>query len=149
MSSKLNVLVVEDDEIELLKFKMVTDGLGLDHHYEYVTDGERAIDYLRYKSTVLPQLILLDLNMPRFDGLEFLSMMRSDADLRYIPTVIMTSSENVKDIKKCYELGIAGYLTKPLDLEQYQIKLKALFGYWELNKFYIAETDQQGIGTKK
>lgn len=141
MSSKLKVLVVEDDEIELLKFKMTTDSLGLDHQFDYVTDGERALDYLKDTNTILPQLILLDLNMPRFDGMEFLSMMRSDSDLRYIPTVIMTSSENVKDIKKCYELGIAGYLTKPLDLDQYQAKLKALFSYWELNKLYIAEKE--------
>ena len=77
MSSKLNILVVEDDEIELLKFKMVTGTLGLVHQFEYATDGERAIDYLRDKNKALPQLILLDLNMPRFDGLEFLSMMRT------------------------------------------------------------------------
>ena len=139
MSSKLNILVVEDDEIELLKFKMVTGTLGLVHQFEYATDGERAIDYLRDKNKALPQLILLDLNMPRFDGFEFLSMMRTDVDLRYIPTVIMTSSENAKDIKKCYELGIAGYLTKPLELEEYETKLRALFNYWELNMLYKAK----------
>ena len=139
MSSKLNILVVEDDEIELLKFKMVTGTLRLVHQFEYATDGERAIDYLRDKSKTLPQLILLDLNMPRFDGFEFLSMMRTDVDLRYIPTVIMTSSENEKDIKKCYELGIAGYLTKPLELEEYETKLRALFNYWELNMLYKAK----------
>ena len=51
----------------------------------------------------------------------------------------MTSSENEKDIKKCYELGIAGYLTKPLELEEYETKLRALFNYWELNMLYKAK----------
>ncbi len=139
MSSKLNILVVEDDEIERLKFKMVTGNLGLSHQFEYATNGEQAIAHLRDKSRMLPQLILLDLNMPRFDGFEFLSMMRTDNELRYIATVIMTSSENENDIKKCYELGIAGYITKPLDLDDYEIKLKALFSYWELNKLYTAK----------
>jgi len=140
MSSKLNILVVEDDEIELLKFKMVTGTLGLSHQFEYVTDGEQAIHYLRDKFKALPQLILLDLNMPRFDGFEFLSMLRTDDELRYIPTVIMTSSENEKDLKRCYELGIAGYLTKPLELEEYEARLKVLFNYWELNKLYRKDT---------
>jgi len=140
MSSKLNILVVEDDEIELLKFKMVTGTLGLSHQFEYVTDGEQAIHHLRDKFKALPQLILLDLNMPRFDGFEFLSMLRTDDELRYIPTVIMTSSENEKDLKRCYELGIAGYLTKPLELEEYEARLKALFNYWELNKLYRKDT---------
>ncbi len=140
MSSKLNILVVEDDEIELLKFKMVTGTLGLSHQFEYVTDGEQAIHYLRDKFKAFPQLILLDLNMPRFDGFEFLSMLRTDDELRYIPTVIMTSSENEKDLKRCYELGIAGYLTKPLELEEYEARLKVLFNYWELNKLYRKDT---------
>lgn len=131
---KLVVLVVEDDKIEVLKFKRAADVLGLTHQFIFAENGEDAIRVLESDEEALPNLILLDLNMPRFDGFEFLTMMRSKDSLRFIPTIIMTTSENEKDLKKCYELGVAGYMIKPLDYDLYTKKVSALFNYWELNE---------------
>ncbi len=135
---KLTVLVVEDDKIELLKFKRAAKLLDLRHQFIFAENGEEAMRVLESDTDALPHIILLDLNMPRFDGFEFLSLMRSKDSFRYIPTIIMTTSENEKDLKKCYELGVAGYMIKPLDYDLYTKKISVLFNYWELNEIVLS-----------
>lgn len=135
---KLTVLVVEDDKIELLKFKRAAKLLDLGHQFIFAENGEEAMRVLESDTDALPHIILLDLNMPRFDGFEFLSLMRSKDSFRYIPTIIMTTSENEKDLKKCYELGVAGYMIKPLDYDLYTKKISVLFNYWELNEIVLS-----------
>ncbi len=130
----LRVLVIEDDKIENLKFGRVVANLDVLHQVTFVNDGDEAIDLLMSKDTTLPQLIVLDLNMPRLDGFEFLKMLKSTEYLKYIPVVILTTSENKKEIKTCYELGIAGYLVKPLDYNIYVSKIESLLKYWSLNE---------------
>lgn len=128
------ILLVEDDRIEILKFKRTISKLKLDYDFIFASNGEDALEILQNKELDLPQIILLDLNMPRFNGFDFLKMMRSKKELKYIPTIVLTTSENEKDLKKCYELGIAGYMVKPLDYNFYVEKLKVLFNYWEMNE---------------
>lgn len=130
----LNVLVIEDDKIEVMKFGRVVSKSEVLHQITYAGDGEEAINLLASSETIPPQLIVLDLNMPRFDGFEFLKMVKSTEHLKYIPVVILTTSENMKDLKRCYELGIAGYLVKPLDYNIYVEKIETLLKYWSLNE---------------
>ncbi|MEO0903028.1 MAG: response regulator, partial [Bacteroidota bacterium] len=86
----------------------------------------------------LPDIILLDLNMPRMSGIEFLSILKADDKLKYLPTIILTTSENRVDLLKCFEIGIAGYIIKPLKYEDYEAKLKRVFEYWEVSELIKA-----------
>ena len=99
-------------------------------------NGEEALDILKQGN--LPDIILLDLNMPRMSGIEFLSILKADDKLKYLPTIILTTSENRVDLLKCFEIGIAGYIIKPLKYEDYEAKLKRVFEYWEVSELIKA-----------
>ncbi len=129
----MDILLIEDDQIEILKFKKVAHSHEVAHCIEVAENGEMAMTWLQ-ETKRLPDIILLDLNMPKMSGLEFLSLLKSDAKLRYLPTVILTTSINRKDVTSCYEAGIAGYLLKPLKYEDYVRKIKHLLNYWNDNE---------------
>ena len=86
------------------------------------------------KENNLPDIILLDLNMPRMNGIEFLQILKKDPLLKYLPTVILTTSENRTDLLECYKTGIAGYVIKPLKYDDYEDKLKKVISYWQVNE---------------
>lgn len=133
MSRTLSILLIEDDTIEKMKVSRTISTLNLPHNIIESNNGEEALDILN-RSVKLPDIILLDLNMPKINGLEFLKILKSDKKLKYIPTIILTTSSNYKDLMECYEIGIAGYVTKPLKYDAYVIKLKAVLEYWSLNE---------------
>lgn len=128
----LNILFIEDDTIEVMKFNRVLQTLQMDHKITEATNGEEAQLLLRNKNYI-PDIIILDLNMPKISGIEFLMMLKNDAVLKYIPTIILTTSNNHRDVKECYEIGIAGYILKPLKYEDYIASIKKLFEYWMAN----------------
>lgn len=76
--------------------------------------------------------------MPKINGIEFLSILKKDDRLKYIPTVILTTSNNQRDLLACYNLGIAGYVLKPLKYEEYVEKISRLMSYWSINELFIA-----------
>ncbi|BFP40373.1 response regulator [Flavobacteriaceae bacterium GF1] len=99
-------------------------------------NGEEALEIL--KGGDLPDIIFLDLNMPRMSGIEFLTILKSDDRLKYLPTVILTTSENRADLLECFRIGIAGYIIKPLKYEDYESKIKKVFDYWEISELIKA-----------
>ena len=129
----LNILLIEDDEIERMKFHRVLKKSNFDCEIQEATNGEEAVQILNDESKT-PDLILLDLNMPKMSGIEFLQNLKSDERLRYIPVVILSTSNNRSDLKRCYEEGIAGYIVKPLKYEDYVEKIKSLVEYWGKNE---------------
>lgn len=129
----MNILLIEDDQIEVMKLQRTVSKLGLKHTIVEAKNGEYALDILQ-SGQKLPDVILLDLNMPRMNGLEFLAILKNDVKLKYLPTIILTTSENRADLLKCYEAGIAGYVTKPLKYEDYESKMKKVMDYWEINQ---------------
>ncbi|MEE9364187.1 MAG: response regulator [Cellulophaga sp.] len=133
----MKILFIEDDTIETMKLHRTVSKLEIKHEITGVTNGEEALDFLKSDES-LPDIILLDLNMPRISGIEFLEIIKQDPTLQYIPIIILTTSENRIDLLKCYSKGIAGYLIKPLNLEDYKEKLKRLFQYWEINELVQA-----------
>ncbi len=133
MKNNLKVLLIEDDKIEVMKLNRVIDKLGVGHDIIEANNGEEALDLLKEKA-VLPDIILLDLNMPKINGIEFLGILKNDAVLRYIPTIILTTSSNEKDLLECYKLGIAGYVLKPLKYEDYVNKIEKVLAYWSINE---------------
>ncbi len=133
MSRNLNILLIEDDMIEVMKLNRVKSSLQLNHNIIEASNGEDALTALEQKDN-LPDIILLDLNMPKINGLEFLHILKNDDKLKYIPTIILTTSNNQRDLLECYKLGIAGYVLKPLKYEDYVSKIEKLFAYWSVNE---------------
>lgn len=130
----ISFLLIEDDLIETMKFKRVLDGLDEKHMIRQAENGEEALAILK-NGEELPNVILLDLNMPKMNGIEFLRILKNDAVLKYIPAIILSTSNNRKDILECYTSGIAGYIMKPLKYEEYETKIKNLVAYWSSNEF--------------
>lgn len=132
-NSKLKVFLVEDDAIEVMKLKRAIKKLQLAHELIEAKNGEEALSLLR-DNDILPDIIFLDLNMPKINGIEFLKIIKEDDVLKYIPTVILTTSNNRKDVLTCYQIGIAGYIIKPLKYEHYVNKIAAALEYWSMNE---------------
>ena len=128
----MNVLFIEDDMIETMKLQRATSKFDTKHNIIEAKNGEEALGIL--KDSPLPDIILLDLNMPRMSGIEFLTVLKADDRLKYLPTIILTTSENRADLLTCFEIGIAGYIIKPLKYEDYEEKLRKVFDYWEVSE---------------
>jgi CheY-like chemotaxis protein len=129
----LNILLIEDDMIEVMKLNRTISSLKLNHNILEANNGEEALKILQKKDE-LPDIILLDLNMPKLNGIEFLNILKKDDVLKYIPTIILTTSNNQKDLLECYKIGIAGYVLKPLKYEDYVSKIEKLLAYWSINE---------------
>ena len=133
MNNMLKVLLIEDDAIEVMKLNRVISTLKLNHQIIEANNGEEALEILQQKDA-LPDIILLDLNMPKINGIEFLGILKNDDTLKYIPTIILTTSNNQKDLLECYKIGVAGYILKPLKYEDYVSKIESLLAYWSINE---------------
>jgi CheY-like chemotaxis protein len=133
MQKPLKILFIEDDTIESMKFNRVLKTLELPHQIIEAKNGEEALEILKDKQN-LPEIIILDLNMPKMNGIEFLTIVKNDLILKYIPAIILTTSNNHKDVKQCYKIGIAGYVLKPLKYEDYVSKIQKLLAYWSCNE---------------
>lgn len=127
----LNILLVEDDEIETLKFERAFKRLGYNHNIYNARNGEEALSLCKLEQ---PNLILLDLNMPKMNGLEFLFLLKNNKNLKFIPTVVLTTSNNHQDLINAYEIGVAGYIVKPLRYEAYVNQIEKIINYWAINE---------------
>jgi len=131
--STLKILLIEDDMIEVMKLNRAKSSLQLNHKIIEANNGEDALQLLEQKDN-LPDIILLDLNMPKINGIEFLKILKADDRLKYIPTIILTTSNNQRDLLECYKIGVAGYVLKPLKYEDYVSKIEKLLAYWSINE---------------
>jgi CheY-like chemotaxis protein len=133
MKKNLNILLVEDNLIEIMKMKRAISLLNLNHKLYEAENGEEAIKFLEGKSNT-PDIILLDLNMPRINGIEFLKILKQNGNFKHIPTIILTTSCNQKDLLECFKIGMSGYVLKPLKYEDYVKKIEAVLNYWSINE---------------
>ncbi|MEI7905963.1 MAG: response regulator [Bacteroidota bacterium] len=133
----LTILLVEDnpDHAELVKRNL--EEFQVANQISHVEDGEAALDYMkgrgRYSNRSkypLPDLILLDLRLPRIDGLEVLREIKSDTTMHMIPVVILTTSDGERDVAMAYEYHANSYVTKPVDFDNFAMLLKDLGFYW-------------------
>lgn len=129
------VLLVEDEEADahLVQVAMQENKMYCCLHH--VLDGVEALEFLRrsnkrFQDVSRPDLILLDLNMPRMNGHEFLREIKADPELATIPVVILTTSDVEKDVVASYQSGAAGYITKPVDLDQFIHAVRQIEDYW-------------------
>ncbi len=133
MEKSLKILLVEDNLIEIMKMKRTISLLDLEHTIQEANNGEEALKFLESTSK-LPDIILLDLNMPKISGIEFLKITKQNDDLKHIPVIILTTSSNQKDLIECYRTGMSGYVLKPLKYEDYVKKMETVLAYWSLNE---------------
>ena len=126
----LSILLVDDDKIERLKFKKACKEINPNNMIFEAINGEAALSLLHQKNFSF-DLIISDINMPRMDGFEFLSALKTNVKSKYIPVVIMSTSEHTEDLNKCYKLGISGYFSKPLQYSEYLKKVTSLLQYWD------------------
>jgi CheY-like chemotaxis protein len=136
MQKTLKILLIEDDTIEVIKFNRVLKTLGLNHIIFEAENGEDALKILKEKETN-PDIVILDLNMPKLNGIEFLRILKNDAQLQHIPAIVLTTSNNHTDILECYKIGIAGYLLKPLRYEEYVDRIQKILAYWSTNEIIL------------
>jgi len=130
----IDILLVEDNPADVrLMQEALKDG-KVKNKLNIVYDGEEAVDYLykkgKYSGAVRPDLILLDLNLPKKDGREVLEDIKNDPDLKSIPIVILTTSKSEEDILKTYRLHANCYITKPVDLNQFIDVVKSIEEFW-------------------
>lgn len=133
MTTPIRVLLVEDNEADAYLTRETLEAGKLRVEITVVVDGAEAIDYLRHKAAApdeIPDLVLLDLNLPRMDGRQVLGAMRDDPALKRIPVVVLTSSDAELDIAKSYELGANCYVTKPVGLDAFQSIVRSVEEFW-------------------
>ena len=141
-TSPITILMADDDLEDRLLTQEAFDENRLASDLRFVEDGEELMDYLQRRGAYTkvdqsprPELILLDLNMPRKDGREALKEIKTDPELRCIPVVILTTSQAEEDVFRTYDLGVNSYITKPATFEGLTEVVKTLGDYW----FTIAE----------
>lgn len=136
---QIEILLVEDDPEDLELTLRALDEAHVCNHIQIARDGEEALDFLfsrgpyRERNPELcPKLILLDLKLPKVDGLEVLEEIKRNPVTRALPVVILTSSKQEKDVLQSYHLGANSYIQKPVDFDQFQATIKQLGYYWLL-----------------
>ena len=128
---QVEILLVEDneDDVELTLHALRKERLA--NSIEVARDGEEALEFLFGDSNVtLPRLVLLDLKLPKVDGLEVLNRLKSDPRTRTVPVVILTSSKEERDLVMGYKLGVNSYIQKPVDFDQFRETIKNVGLYW-------------------
>ena len=134
MQSPIELLLVEDNQgdVEMIKLAF-RDGTPTCHIW-VANDGMEALDFLhkqgKFTDAPMPQLILLDLNMPRMDGKQFLEVVKAEAELKAIPVIMLTSSQSPSDIKACYERHASCYVVKPFDVQEFSDTVRQVVRFW-------------------
>jgi len=134
MKSKKNILLVEDDRIDVMTVKRALKEINVTNKLDIVNNGEEAIEFLRDKNNGRPCIILLDLNMPRMNGIEFLRIAKQDDNIKRIPVVVLTTSKEEQDKVQSFDLGVAGYMAKPVDYQQFVEVIRTINLYWTLSE---------------
>jgi len=130
MKSKKTILLVEDDPIDVMAIKRALKKNFITNKLDVVSNGEEALKYLRCPETELPCVILLDLNMPKMGGIEFLRITKHEDVIKRIPVVILTSSKEKQDKLGSFDLGVAGYMLKPVNFGEIVEVIKTIDVYW-------------------
>ena len=139
MQNSRPILLVEDDRMDAMTVKRAMRELNVANPLVRAANGEEALEYLRNDDYDKPCVILLDLNMPRMNGIEFLEAAKADEQLKKIPVVVLTTSGEKRDIIDSFNLNAAGYMVKPLDYEKFVETMRAIDIYWSVSKVPYGE----------
>jgi len=135
--TNIEILFAEDSEDDAMLTMRALKKSGLGNKLHHVKDGDEVLDFMYCRGVYAsrniqeyPKLILLDLKMPKVSGMEVLEKIKSDPNIKSIPVVILTSSQEDPDIKKCYDLGANSYIVKPVDSDKFFQSIKEVGLYW-------------------
>jgi CheY-like chemotaxis protein len=128
------ILLVEDDKVDVMTVRRALNDIRVTNPVVNLENGEEALQYLRDPASEKPCIILLDLNMPIMNGIEFLQVVKHDAPLKRIPVVVLTTSEEQQDKVNSFDLGVAGYMTKPVDYRQFVEVMRTIDAYWTISE---------------
>ncbi len=134
MRGKRPILLVEDDKVDAMTVKRALKEIHVNNNVETAGNGEEALEYLRDSNKEDPCIILLDLNMPRMNGIEFLKAAKEDELLKMIPVVVLTTSKEEQDKVESFKLSVAGYMLKPVDYQQFVEVMRTINIYWTLSE---------------
>jgi CheY-like chemotaxis protein len=134
MRNSKPVLLVEDDSVDAMTVKRAFKDLRVMNPLTHRINGEEALEYLRDKSSEEPCVILLDLNMPKMNGIEFLKVVKVDDVLKRIPVIVLTTSKEECDIMDSFKLSVAGYIVKPVNYTKFVETIRTVDLYWTLSE---------------
>jgi len=134
MRSSKPILLVEDDRVDTMTVRRALKDLKVTNQLICTTNGEEALEYLRDESKKKPCVILLDLNMPKMNGIEFLKIAKRKEELKRIPVIVLTTSREEQDVVESFNLSVAGYIVKPTDYKKFVEAIRAIDLYWTLSE---------------
>ena len=134
MRSSKPILLVEDDRVDTMTVKRALKDLKVTNQLICTTNGEEALEYLRDETKKKPCVILLDLNMPKVNGIEFLKIAKADDELKKIPVIVLTISREERDVVESFNLSVAGYIVKPTDYKKFVEAIRVVELYWTLSE---------------
>lgn len=137
------VLLLEDDRVDVMSVVRAFKELKITNPLRVVGDGREGLDYLSDPANQRPCLMLLDLNMPRMNGVEFLKIVKQDGTLKHIPVVVLTTSKEDEDLMETFGLGVAGYIVKPANYLQFVEVVRAIDLYWTISEIPSARADDE------
>jgi len=133
-NSKISILLVEDDKVDVMTIKRAFRDLKITNPLEICENGLEALEFLEDPSNSRPGIILLDINMPKMNGLEFLEARAEIDTIKSIPVVVLTTSKAEQDKVESFNLGVAGYMIKPVDYLQFVEVIRTINVYWALSE---------------
>ena len=128
------ILLVEDDRVDAETTHRALVELGVTNELIHKVNGEEALEYLRTESNIRPCAILLDLNMPKMNGFEFLEIVKRDEELKSIPIIILTASDADENVVRTFGLAAAGYVVKPADFQEFVDAMRIVDTYWTMSR---------------
>ena len=128
------ILLVEDDQVDVMTVTRALKEIHVTNPLVDLENGEEALNYLRDPHSEKPCIILLDLNMPIMNGIEFLQVVKHDDRLKSIPVVVLTTSEEQQDKMNSFNLSVAGYMAKPVDYRQFVEVMRSINAYWTISE---------------
>ena len=129
-----SILLVEDDRVDMMMVIRATRAVHVTNRVVHLENGEDALNYLRDEDNEKPCIILLDLNMPIMNGIEFLRAVKNDEQLRQVPVVVLTTSDEQQDKLNSFNFGVAGYMAKPVDYWQFVEVMRSIDTYWTISE---------------
>lgn len=139
------ILLVEDDTIDAMTVKRAFKELKVNNPLTHALNGEEALAQLQQQESETPCVILLDLNMPKMNGVEFLKIAKDDPSLKKIPVVVLTTSNEERDIVESFKLGVAGYIVKPVDYRKFVEAIRTIDLYWTLSELPGSEVESEQV----
>ena len=134
MKDQIPIFLVEDDEVDVMTMRRALKDLRIANPISVAGDGEAALQMLREGRIARPCVILLDLNMPRMGGIEFLRIIKADPVFQSIPVIVLTTSREESDRIETFKLSVAGYMIKPADYLQFVEVVRTIDLYWTLSE---------------